>query len=76
MQAPAKFEYSSLIGQGSNHRSLMLVTSHVRSARCTLFKFVKLLKAKSMLNPFHNFLSCKDKKKKRFGFFIHLASSF
>ena len=35
-QAPAKFEYSSLIGQGSNHRSLMLVTSHVRSALCTL----------------------------------------
>ena len=32
----AKFEYSSLIGQGSNHRSLMLVTSHVRSALCTL----------------------------------------
>ena len=32
---PAKFEYSSLIGQGSNHRSLMLVTWHVRSALCT-----------------------------------------
>ena len=34
--APAKFEYLSLISQGSNHWSLMLVTSHVRSALCTL----------------------------------------
>ena len=32
MQALVKFEYSSLIGQGSNHWSLMLVTSHRRSA--------------------------------------------
>ena len=31
-----KFEYSSLISQGSNHRSLLLVTSHIRSALCTL----------------------------------------
>ena len=34
----AKFEYSSLIGQGSNYRSLMLVTSHVRLAFYTLEK--------------------------------------
>ena len=32
----AKFEYESLIGQGSNERSLMLVTSHVRSVLCSL----------------------------------------
>ena len=32
----AKFEYSLLIGQGLNHRSLMLEMSHVRSALCTL----------------------------------------
>ena len=32
----AKFEYSLLIGLCSNHQSLMLVTSHVRSALCTL----------------------------------------
>ena len=34
----AKFEYLSLIGQGSNQQSLMLVTSHVRLALCTLAK--------------------------------------
>ena len=34
----AKFEYSSLIGQCSNHRSLMLITWHVRLALCTLKK--------------------------------------
>ena len=36
MQALAKFEYSSLIGQGSNHWSLILVTSHRRLALRTL----------------------------------------
>ena len=33
----AQFEYLLLIGQGSNKQSLMLVTSHVRSALCTLW---------------------------------------
>ena len=58
--APAKFEYSSLIGQGLNHQSLLLVTSHVRSALCTLMKqskaveimqknFITLIKKKSLL---------------------------
>ena len=37
----AKFEYSSLISQGLNHRSLMLVMSHVRSALCTLTDLAK-----------------------------------
>ena len=32
----ATFEYLSLIGQGSNQRSLMLLTSRVRLAPCTL----------------------------------------
>ena len=35
----AKFEYSLLIGQDSNRRSLMLLTSQVRSALCTLMRY-------------------------------------
>ena len=47
--APAKFEYSSLIGQGQKHRSLMLVTSHVRLAFCTL-PTIRLQKVEDLQN--------------------------
>ena len=37
---PVRLSPTLLIGKGSNHQSLMLVTSHVRSAFCTL-TFIK-----------------------------------